>query len=162
MEKEMITRNKTPTITKVFNEWLSRMRVLLYSGLLYLLGVAIVLAIKPAFMFTRDGGWKEFGIGRNPERYTWMPLWLFTIFWAILSFFLVQLLGSFGVLPGLHRGKGPNEIVPLAPEELPRSKQRAAANNTITELKPGYYMLNTEGTAAEGVPRYVYVGPSPE
>ena len=42
-------------------------------------------------MFTSDGGWKEFGIGRNPERFTWFPFWLFTLVWALISFFLVQI-----------------------------------------------------------------------
>jgi hypothetical protein len=71
------------------------MRILLYSGLLYLLGVGIVLALKPSLMFTSDGAWKEFGIGRNPEQFTWCPFWLFTLFWAILSFFIIQVFASF-------------------------------------------------------------------
>jgi hypothetical protein len=34
--------------------------------------------------------------------------------------------------------------------------------NAVQELIPGYYMLNEESTGREGVPRYVYLGPSPE
>jgi hypothetical protein len=71
------------------------MRRLVVAGLLYLTGIAILLLIKPSYMFHEDGRWKEFGIGRNPERFTWFPFWLFTILWAVVSFFLVQLIASF-------------------------------------------------------------------
>jgi len=127
------------------------MRVLLYSGLLYLLGVSIVLALKPTLMFTEDGGWKEFGIGRDPERYTWLPVWMFVLFWAVLSFFIVQAIGSFGILPGVEVGAPqPAQQVTQVPQPAPQP---------APQMKPGYYMLNTEGTAAEGIPRYVYIGP---
>ena len=51
--------------------------------------VAIVLTIKPSWMFTEDGTWKEFGIGRNPATHTWMPFWLFAVLWALISYILV-------------------------------------------------------------------------
>ena len=65
------------------------MRELLVAGILYLTGVGILLLIKPRLIFTERGAWKEFGIGRNPESYTWMPFWLFCIFWALISYSLV-------------------------------------------------------------------------
>ncbi len=40
------------------------MKQLLWSGLLYLVGVAALLLTKPSLMFTQEGHWKEFGIGR--------------------------------------------------------------------------------------------------
>ena len=132
------------------------MRILLYSGLLYLLGIAIVLAIKPKLMFADDGGWKEFGLGRNPERFTWFPFWLFVLLWAILSFFFIQFLATIGFLPGVEWTA--IETVPPSEELSPRPKSRKA---NPPELKPGYYMLNTEGTAAEGIPKYIYIGPAP-
>jgi hypothetical protein len=135
------------------------MRILLYSGLLYLLGVGIVLAIKPALMFAEDGAWKEFGLGRNPERYTWLPFWLFAVAWAIVSFFSIQLLATLGVLPGIEWTKIETSSLPASAEEVPRPKTRKSGP---PELKPGYYMLNTEGTAKEGVPKYIYIGPTPE
>ena len=49
------------------------MKLLLYSGILYLLGIGGLLFIKPEFMFREDGSWKEFGVGRDPENFTWMP-----------------------------------------------------------------------------------------
>jgi hypothetical protein len=133
------------------------MRILLYSGLLYLLGVGIILAIKPTLMFADDGAWKEFGLGRNPERYTWLPFWLFAIVWAIVSFFSIQFLATLGALPGIEWTK--IETVAPSVEEVPRPKGRKVGP---PELKPGYYMLNTEGTATEGVPKYIYIGAAPE
>ena len=65
------------------------MYLLIYSGLLYLLGISIVLMLKPEIMFSADGKWKEFGIGRAKERYTWLPFWLFAIMWAIMSYMMV-------------------------------------------------------------------------
>ena len=129
------------------------MRVLLLSGLLYLLGVAIVLSLKPSFMFTSDGAWKEFGIGRDPEKYTVFPFWLFAVSWAVLSFFTIQLLATLGVLPGVEWTR-----IESVPKESGNSRSRKPAT---PELKPGYYMLNTEGTAAEGVPKYIYIGSAP-
>lgn len=139
------------------------MRVLLYSGLLYLLGIAIVLALKPSFMFTDDGAWKEFGVGRNPEKYTVFPIWMFAIAWAVLSFFTIQLLGTLGVLPGVEwtridSGGSMGPMGSTGSMEPTSSRSRKAGP---PELKPGYYMLNTEATAAEGVPKYIYIGSAP-
>jgi hypothetical protein len=133
------------------------MRVLLYSGLLYILGIAIILALKPNIMFTEDGGWKEFGIGRDPERFTWIPFWLFTVLWAMLSFFTVQTLAVMGVIPGAEWTSIDSSSFSSATKKN-TSRTRLPSSN---DLKPGYYMLNTEGTAAEGVPKYIYIGSAP-
>lgn len=77
------------------------MRLLLYSGILYLAGVAVILALKPSLMFREDGIWKEFGIGRNSDKYTWFPFWFFVIVWAIVSYCLILILASLGLLPGI-------------------------------------------------------------
>jgi hypothetical protein len=139
------------------------MRILLFSGLLYLVGVGIVLAIKPSFMFTSDGGWKEFGIGRNPERFTWFPFWLFTVVWALISFFIVQLIASFGVLPGTEwtQIETVEPVKPISRARKANISQAALVEKASNDLKPGYYMLNTEGTSVEGVPKYIYIGQSP-
>lgn len=68
------------------------MKQLLAAGLLYLVGVATILILKPSFMFSADGTWKEFGIGRNPATHTWMPFWLFAILWALISYIVTILL----------------------------------------------------------------------
>lgn len=137
------------------------MRVLLYSGLLYLLGVSIVLALKPTLMFTEDGGWKEFGIGRDPEHYTWLPVWMFILFWAVLSFFIVQAVGSFlpGVLEEQVQQVAAQPQMQVAAQQPQVAAQQPQVAAQPQMMKPGYYMLNTEGTAAEGIPRYIYIGP---
>lgn len=127
------------------------MRLLIFSGVLYLVGVATILMLRPALLFTPDGVWKEFGIGRNPETHTWMPFWLFCIVWAIFSYVVVVILADWGVLPGLW--------VSHLEVETPAGRSKGAANASKGP-KPGYYMLNTEGSGIEGVPKYVYLGPA--
>ena len=127
------------------------MRLLIFSGVLYLVGVATVLMLRPELMFTPDGIWKEFGIGRSPETHTWMPFWLFCILWALISYILTVMLADWGILPGLW--------VSHVEVEAPASRSKVA-NLGNKGHKPGYYMLNTEGTGVEGVPKYIYLGPA--
>lgn len=143
------------------------MQQLLAAGLLYLSVIAIVLILKPRFMFTEAGNWKEFGIGRNPATHTWMPFWLFAVLWALVSYTLVTI-GFALRSPGSPTpSKQPslnvvNETLEIEPEELspPLSTRRSRrARGTPTELPDGYYVLNTAATeAAGGVPKYVYLG----
>ena len=158
------------------------MLVFIISGALYLIGVAVVLVLKPSFMFTPDGNWKEFGIGQNPERCTTFPFWLFCLTWALVSYTLVLL------------------IVPLIIEDSymedytdnrnNRSNRRNNSNNSnnsknsnnsnnskkinLTEndsdlvfddeiegdlktLPKGYYVLNKKASRLAGVPKYVFI-----
>ena len=128
------------------------MRRLVVGGLLYLTGVAVVLVLKPQYIFREDGRWKEFGIGRDPKNFTYIPFWLFAIIWAILSYVLIALLEE--TLLG----------EPSYQEEVPVSRNRNRSlnkrnNSPNVELTPGYYMLNETSTGRNGVPRYVYLGP---
>lgn len=127
------------------------MRLLIFSGVLYLVGVATVLMLRPTLMFTPDGIWKEFGIGRSPDTHTWMPFWLFCILWALVSYISIVLLADAGLLPGLWVSHVEVESPAI------KSKSNSGANKGP---KPGYYMLNTEGTGVEGVPKYIYLGPA--
>lgn len=142
------------------------MKILLYSGLLYLTGVAVLLFLRPQLMFTRDGTWKEFGIGRDGDQYTWMPIWLFCIIWAVFSYLLVVILADVGVLPGLWVSSVEVEAPP-APRSRGSGRAAAAAGAAAaavetgpSTMRPGYYMLNTEGSGIEGVPKYIYLGPA--
>jgi hypothetical protein len=126
------------------------MRLLIFSGILYLAGVATVLMIRPSFMFTPDGIWKEFGLGRNPETHTWLPFWLFCIVWAIVSYLLAVLMADAGLLPGLW----------VSHVEVATTTPGGRVKPMNSGPKPGYYMLNTEGTGVEGVPKYIYLGPA--
>lgn len=159
------------------------MHRLVLAGCIYLLGMAAVLVIKPSLMFTEDGQWKEFGIGRNPVTHTWMPLWLFSVFWALVSYILVTLIlvvrssggrkaipRSFQELDAVETmatAKGiskvsVDEIFDATPEDFepPRvSKGRARRSGRAMELPEGYYVLNRAATeAAGGVPKYVFLG----
>lgn len=125
---------------------------LIVSGIIYLLGVAIILVLKPDFMFQEDGVWKEFGIGRNTKTHTWFPFWLFIIVWAIISYFITVLL-----LP--MPGTTPNLEVQTGTVKIPKRRRIREPIESVAptpDLASGYYMLNSENS---GVPRYVYLGP---
>jgi hypothetical protein len=63
------------------------MEVLWLAILLYSVGLAIVLHLRPALMFHANGTWKEFGYQRSTEsRYTIFPFWLFAVVWAFVSY----------------------------------------------------------------------------
>jgi len=108
----------------------------------------VVLVIKPQYMFREDGRWKEFGIGRDARNFTYIPFWLFSIIWALLSYIFILLI----------EGNPQPRSQYTEPQMLPpaRNKQN---RNTVPELVPGYYMLNERATGRNGVPRYVYIGP---
>ena len=131
------------------------MQLLLYAGVMYLAGIATLLLLQPKRIFREDGSWKEFGVGRDPRHYTWMPLWLFAILWAILSYMIVLFIAGANLLPGIDA---------LCEERLdldslsPRKRSRALSG--LDEAEPGYYMLNVGESGKKGVPKYVYLGPS--
>jgi hypothetical protein len=146
------------------------MRRLLAAGIVYLIVIAIILTIKPAFMFTEDGTWKEFGIGRNPNTHTWMPFWLFAILSALVSYigiiliFYIFNLNSEDTVPApIGKSKRMtvlDEVIDVEPEdveiEVVKPKRRARA---AKEMEEGYYVLNRAATeAAGGVPKYIYIG----
>lgn len=141
------------------------MRILVVGGFLYLLGVAIILILKPSFMFTEKGDWKEFGIGRSPATHTWMPFWLFIVLWAIISYILgILIVRIFWKTTQSVMVTNSDDIEvenayegtqePIISEEV----QPKRAYRKRSELTPGYYYLNR--TASQpGIPKYVYLGP---
>jgi hypothetical protein len=140
------------------------MTLLIYSGLLYLLGISIILTLKPELMFTKDGVWKEFGLGRSKLRYTWMPFWLFAIVWAILSYLIILVIASHtgigGVTPNYEVNISKDTIEPqnvsmksMSPA-LPKKKP-----NSMGEMKQGYYILDVNETTKKGFPKYIFLGP---
>jgi hypothetical protein len=127
----------------------------LYAGLLYLAAIAVVLLLKPAFMFRPDGTWKEFGIGRNPKNYTPLPLWLYSIVAALVSYFVVLLISQvFG--SGGRSGANANRrnMINIDEELL----TNISPKDVSPELTPGYYILNKAASRAAGIPKYVYIG----
>jgi len=141
------------------------MRRLIVAGLVYLTGIAVILVIKPQYMFREDGRWKEFGIGRDPAHFTHVPFWLFAIIWAIISYAGVTIIedtiyGHTSSLPSqvcepCEQYEPSNSMPPITRNNRPKNSR---ANNQ-KELVPGYYMLNEGATGRNGVPRYVYLGP---
>ena len=142
------------------------MYLLIYSGLLYLLGISIVLVLKPELMFSSNGQWKEFGIGRSKEKYTWLPFWLFAIMWAIISYIIVLVIASHThvdtSVDSMEIAISNDTIEPInltkkslspTPVSLPKN------NASPMDMKKGYYILNTEETMKKGIPKYIYLGP---
>lgn len=128
------------------------MRRLVIAGLVYLTGIAVLLLIKPKLMFRDDGRWKEFGIGRDPEYFTYCPFWLFTIVWAIISYVSIVFMED-----AMYDSA---TVAPVRTNRVNRVENVAQQSNTsVQELVPGYYMLNEGASGRNGVPRYVYLGP---
>jgi hypothetical protein len=137
------------------------------AGAVYLIGVGVVLVLRPAFMFTPDGTWKEFGIGQRDDRYTPFPFWLFCLTWALLSYVLVLLLKPYFSIPessevpvvNTNRKTNNRRRAPsLPPEDLEEVWDEPSAEKAV-ELPKGYYVLNKKATKLSGVPKYVYLGP---
>lgn len=144
------------------------MSLLIYAGLLYLMGISAILILKPELMFAKDGNWKEFGLGRNKHKYTWMPFWLFAILWSIISYIIILVIASNTGLSGVSNNINiPVQNNSIEPENvsmkamapvLPNNVSRKKPSNS-NEMKPGYYILDTNETVKRGVPKYIFLGP---
>jgi hypothetical protein len=55
--------------------------------LIYILLFVLINSLKPAFMYNPDGSLKEFGVGYRKK--TIIPVWLISIFLAIVAYFSV-------------------------------------------------------------------------
>jgi hypothetical protein len=145
------------------------MRRLIAAGVLYLLGTAIILIIRPSLMFTEDGSWKEFGIGRKQNTHTWMPFWFFAILWALTSYILVTIIfaiyfpearsvtNSSSDIRKIIHNYTHSSYPSLEEIELPKPPRRGRGKSI--ELPDGYYIRNTDGTEiAGGIPKYIYLG----
>jgi uncharacterized membrane protein len=151
-------------IVKTITSSNDRMRTLLLAAILYLIGVVVILLLRPALMFDEDGQWKEFGI--ISKSHTVFPFWLFCVTWAVLSYCITMFfMGSTHIPTPVDEPmnspvksskksgiKDENLVEPLSPNKAKKAKK---------PMKPGYYVLNTEATNAEGAPKYVYYGSEP-
>lgn len=113
-------------------------------------------------MFTEEGHWKEFGIGRDERYYTWMPFWLFAIMWAIISYVIVST--AFGSAESVSMNV--NESIAPVTGSVPVTSVESMAEvisqpkvKKANEMKPGYYVLDAEATSKKGIPKYIYLGP---
>lgn len=148
---------------------LERMSVLMFALGIYIVGVALVLYLRPAIMF-RTGGWKEFGLA-NTGSYTIFPFWLFTVLWAFLSYTLAIMATVFfsslalksAVAPSANANLNTNvNVQPISATPTPVT----ATPTPVTAMPPvpasrtpGYYILNSSSAAQP--PQYVYFGTNP-
>lgn len=145
----------------------------IFAGLLYLTGVAVILVLKPSFMFTPDGVWKEFGIGKNEARYTPFTFWLFCLVWALVSYLLVLLISPLferrETLPTFInsrrnkrnvRFENDSDLV-FEDELMPEQPGQPGQSVQESSLPKGYYVLNRKASKLAGVPKYVYLGEEP-
>jgi len=66
------------------------------SIILFLLVFITIVQFKPAFLFNKDGSIRSFGFGKSNTSI--IPIWLFGILVAILSYLLVLYLTSFNII----------------------------------------------------------------
>ena len=140
----------------------------LIAGSVYLVGVAIMLYLRPSYMFRPDGAWKEFGIGQREDRYTPFPFWMFCLVWAVVAYVLVILLvpsfdedievvntpPSSRFFNFAKKTKTP----PPKPVNMVSLPEGDGDDMEGVELPKGYYVLNKKATRLSGVPKYVYLG----
>jgi hypothetical protein len=137
---------------------------------LYIVGVGLILYIRPQSMFHIESGtWKEFGMGRSAH-YTLFPFWMFTVVWAFMSYALATLITvAFGnlALQTLVLESGDEEAVipknlatPISKVKVPKLPATAVAApaTPVSTATPGYYILETPKA---GSSKYVYFGTSP-
>lgn len=143
---------------------------------IYIFGIATVLFLKPQIMFGEGGEWKEFGIGRG-ERRTVFPFWLFSIFWAFVSYGLALVIMSHfanTAVSAFPEQQMPSiqQVQPLqqpqvqmsttmpAQDPLPRQNfiKPVSSSLGIQANTPGYYILQTNPM---GQSQYVYYGSEP-
>ena len=64
-----------------------RLHKVILSIYLFLFLMAIIHYIKPKLIYDENGGFRPFGLGYRKK--TILPIWLVSIFFAILSYLLV-------------------------------------------------------------------------
>lgn len=150
------------------------MSVLMIAFGIYIVGVSVMLFVRPSFMFHASSGtWKEFGLGGGVDspHYTLFPFWMFAILWALVSYALASMATLFfgaatlqSLVPAPQNAINDavkNIATPIskAPPSTIRTEDvlNSVVNNT-SSTSPGYYVLETPKV---GLPKYVYFGPNP-
>lgn len=154
------------------------MHILFLALTIYLLGTAVVLYLRPRLMFHAGGAWKEFSLNQGPN-HTYMPFWLFTILWSLVSYLVASVIQRSMALSEssvdndmdiindtLLNDNNNGEILLGNAEDFSPIKEIAEpVSKTINGLnnntKNGYYVLDTNKYSKTQVPMYVYYGDSP-
>ena len=139
----------------------TEMRVLLYSAVLYLFGIALVLYFRPELMFKRNGQWKEFGV--NGLETTYFPFWLFCIVWAVVTHGAIRLFYSDSDVSVAHSAATMASLTAqtytaTTAASLPPLPPIPVASGPSEEAAPGYYKLDKALFKKKGIPKYIYVG----
>jgi hypothetical protein len=139
------------------------MSVLWFALGIYIVGIAIVLFIRPSSMFSA-AGWKEFGLA-NTANYSVFPFWMFAIVWAVVSYAVASLftltvassvIGSDEM--NMNSNINLNTIATPVSKVTPAPPAAVAPSPSPSTTLPGYYILEQ---TAKGPAKYVYYGPTP-
>lgn len=138
------------------------MEVLWLAILIYSMGLAGVLHVRPALMFHENGTWKEFGYQRS-SGHTLFPFWLFAITWAFVSYALATAIAWMVPTGGPALVAAAMTTMPYGDEEdddeLTAATELPSAPRT-KKPRPGYYVLDPASREG-GLRRYIYYGPQP-
>ena len=135
------------------------MGVIWYAIGIYIVGVAVVLFIRPSAMFRPGGTWKEFGLS-SEGNYTVFPFWMFSLVWAVFSFAIANMFQGFFATTVLRSLPAAN-AVPLSNIIQPISSAPPPAVPAVEQRLPGYYVLESAIRGVPEQPRYVFWGPEP-
>lgn len=143
------------------------MSVLWGAFTIYIIGIAIVLFLRPSLMFRGGSGtWKEFGVNTTGN-YTIFPFWMFTMVWALLSYVFATLgavyLASISLKSVPKRSEFPTMNIESIAKPISTAPPQISASEILmgtpnSNRLPGYYILETPVSAA---PKYVYFGTEP-
>jgi len=132
------------------------MKVLLLSCLFYLIGITVVLYIKPNLMFQDNGNWKEFGVNQD-SKHTWFPFWLFCISWAFVSYGLSSF--TYYIIGSETKDESNNVVELNNVNELNnKTSKKNNSKNSKNAMKSGYYVLDKEAYEDNGIPKYIFLG----
>ena len=107
---------------------------------LYIFGISIVLYLRPALMFGQGGDWKEFGIGRGEQR-TVIPFWLFSIFWAFISYGVALVIMS--QFASIATGAFPEQQMPSNMQQMPSMTQQMPSMTQQMPSMPSMQQMPT-------------------
>jgi hypothetical protein len=65
-----------------------RKNITTLSILLFLISFILINAMKPNFLYNKDGSLREFGVGFSKK--TVIPVWILSIFLSLLSYFTLM------------------------------------------------------------------------
>jgi hypothetical protein len=65
-----------------------REHITLISIILFVFMFGLIIMIKPAFLYNKDGSVREFGIGYKNK--TILPIWLLSLILGIVSYLIVM------------------------------------------------------------------------